>query len=346
MRYFDLQLFADTHGFDMNPNTTATLSNEMKTFYDKTLIRTAEPELVYDQFGQKRPIPKNGGKQIEFRQFSALPKNTKALNEGVTPDGKSLTVTPKTATIQQYGDYVTLTDVLQTTAIDNTIVEATQIIGSQAGRTLDTVTREIVMGGTNVMFAPKLDSAGTETAVTARTDLDATCVFKPKYVYRAERVLKRVNAPKFDGKYVAIIHPDVAADIMQDDLFIDVTKYRGTQGTFEGEIGTIGNTRFVESSEAKIWKDATCPSDGADGHLAVYGILFVAKNAYGVTEVDGLGLKTIIKNLGSGGTADPLDQRSTVGWKAAKTACRLVEEYMLRFECVSSWSATTGVVAN
>ena len=330
MYKFNLQMFA-------NPNTqttgTTTLSHEMKTFYDKTLIRTAEPELVYDQFAQKRPIPKNGGKTIEFRQFSALPKATTALTEGVTPDGQSLTVTNKTATIAQYGGYVTLSDVFETTAIDNVLVEATQVIGSQAGRTLDTVTREILMGGTNIMYAPKIGAGGVETPVTARNALDATAIFKPKYVYRAERVLKRVNAPKIDGKYVAIIHPDVAADVMQDDDFISVTKYRGTMGTFEGEIGTIGNTRFIESSEAKIWNDTTCPSG-----LAVYGILFVAKNAYGTTEIDGLGLKTIIKQLGSAGTADPLDQRATVGWKAAKTACRLVEEYMLRFECVSSVS--------
>lgn len=287
-----------------NPNTqttgTTTLSLEMKEFYDKQLIRTAEPELVYDQFGQKRPIPKHGGKKVEFRKFKSLPKATTALTEGVTPDGSSLEVTHVEATVAQYGNYVTLSDVLETTTIDNVIVEATQVLGSQAGRTLDTITREILMGGTNVMYAPKIAS-GVETAVTQRADLNATCLFNPKYVYRAERQLKRMNAPKINGKYVAIIHPDVSADIMQNDLFIDVTKYANAKGTFKGEIGTIGNTRFVESSEAKIWKDDTCPSG-----LAVYGILFLGANAYGVTEVDGLGLKTIIKNLGSAGSADPL----------------------------------------
>lgn len=338
-----LQLFADTHGFDMGTNTTGTLPKELKTFYDKTLIRTAEPELYYNQFGQKRPIPKNGGKTINFRQFASLAKATAPLTEGVTPAGQSLTVTDKTATINQYGGYVTLSDVLETTAIDNVVVEATQTIGSQAGRTLDTLTREVVMGGSNAFFCPKLDSAGNETAVTQRSDLDATSVFKPKYVYRVERILKRNNAPMIDGKYVAIIHPDVAADIMQDDLFIDVTKYRNTMGTFEGEIGVIGNTRFVESSEAKIWVDATCPVDSESNPIPVYGILFLGKGAYGVTEVDGLGLKTIIKNLGSGGTADPLDQRSTIGWKASHTACRLVENYMVRLECVSTFS---GAAAN
>lgn len=324
--------------FDVpNTNTTgsAGMSVEMKTFYDKVLIRTAEPDLVYDQFGQQRDIPAGGGKTIEFRKFNALPKSTTPLTEGVTPDGRSISATNITATVSQYGDYVTLSDVLQETAIDNTIVETTQMIGGQAGRTLDTITRENLMGGTNIMFAPKIVD-GKETAVVSRSGLDATCIFNPKYVYRAERLLKRMNAPKINGKYVAVIHPDVSADIMENDLFINVTKYAKEAGTFKGEVGTIGNTRFVESSEAKIWKDASCPAG-----LAVYGILFLGRDAYGITKTAKGGLRTIIKSLGSAGTADPLDQRSTIGWKATKTAVRLVEEYMLRFECVS---AVSGIV--
>jgi N4-gp56 family major capsid protein len=55
-------------------------------------------------------------------------------------------------------------------------------------------------------------------------------------------------------------------------------------------------------------------------------------NAYGITDIEGMGLEHIVKQRGSAGSADPLNQRSTVGWKATKTAERLVEEYMLRFE--------------
>ena len=318
---FNLQLFAT------NVTTQQSLSAENKTYYDKLLIKTADPDLVYDQFGQKKPIPKNGGKKIEFRKFSPLAKALTPLTEGVTPTGKQLTVTKIEAEVAQYGDYVETSDVLQLTAIDPIVVETTKLIGSQAGRTLDTVTREVLMGGTNKAFAPKSDG----TIVTQRDQLDATCIFTPKLVYEAERILKRQNAPKINGKYVAIIHPDVSADIMKNDQFIEVTKYASQQGTFKGEIGTIANTRFVESTEAKIWNDDTCPVG-----LAVYGILFVGENAYGVTEVTGGGLRTIIKSLGSAGTADPLDQRSTIGWKAIKTAERLVEQYMLRYECVSS----------
>ena len=64
--------------------------------------------------------------------------------------------------------------------------------------------------------------------------------------------------------------------------------------------------------------------------------IVLGDDAYGITEVEGGGLKHIIKQLGSAGTADALDQRATVGWKAVKTAERLVENYMVRIESCAS----------
>ena len=110
------------------------LSAEMKTFYDMTLIDEAQANLVHDQFGQKRPIPKNGGKKIEFRKYASLPKALQPLTEGVTPDGKKLSVSTVEAEVNQYGDYVCLSDVLDLTAIDNNALEATKVIGRQIGR--------------------------------------------------------------------------------------------------------------------------------------------------------------------------------------------------------------------
>ena len=331
----DIQRFAG----DPNPNGTgtSTLSPEMKTFYDKTLLDEAQPELVHDQFGQERNIPKNGGKTIEFRKFSSLPKALTPLTEGVTPDGKSLTVTAKTATVSQYGDYVALTDMLELTAIDNTIVEALSIIGSQAGRTLDTVTREKLQGGTNVMYVPTPGANGAETAVTSRANLTKKNVLTVKMVFKAAAALKAANAKKINGDWVAIIHPYVAYDLMMEagDEWVDISKYKNPEQIYEGEIGKIGGVRFVQTTEAKIWKgtDDNC----ADG-VAVFGTLFLGANAYGKTSVNGGGLETIIKQKGSAGTADPLNQRSTIGWKAVKTAEILTEEYMIRVESGSSWN--------
>ena len=310
------------------------LSVEMKTFYDMTLIDEASPALVHEQFGQKRPIPKNGGKTIEFRKFSPLAKATTPLTEGVTPDGKSLNVSAITATVSQYGDYITQSDVLELTSIDNTILEATKLLGKQAGATLDTIVRDILVAGTNVSYASKWND-GIETVVTSRKTLDATATLKVDTIQQIVAKLRAQNAPTIGGKYVAVIHPYVAYDLMRDPEWIDAHKYSNPTNLYEGEIGEIGGVRFVQTTEAKIWKDSTCPDD-----LAVFGCLFFGEGAYGVTEITGGGLQTIVKQKGSAGTADPLDQRSSVGWKAIKTAEILVPNYMVRLECCSKYSAT------
>ena len=318
--YIDLQLFAD---LNTNVTTDSGLSVENKTYYDKNLIEEAKANLVHDQFGQKRNIPKNGGKKIEFRRFASLPKATTPLTEGVTPDGKKLSATAIEAEVKWYGDYIVQSDVLELTSIDNTIVEATKILGRQAGMTLDTIVRNVMQSGTNVMYASKSDG----TAVTSRAKLDDTCKLTVDVVNRAVAILKKNNAPKINGSYVAIIHPLVAYDLMSDPAWVDAHKYATPENIYEGELGKIGGCRFVESTEAKVY---------ASG---VFGCLFMGDGAYGTTEVEGGGLQTIIKQLGSSGVADALNQRSSIGWKGGKTAEILVEPYLLRVECKSALSA-------
>ena len=318
----DLQLFAEPN---TNVTTDSGLSVENKTYYDMTLIDEAGPNLIHDQFGQKRPIPKNGGKKIEFRKFAALPKALTPLTEGVTPDGKKLSATAIEATVAQYGDYVVLSDMLNLTAIDPVVIEATKVIGRQAGLTLDTITRNVLHTGTNVFYAPK----GDGTPVTSRAGLDGTCKLTVDLVRRVAAFLKKNNAPKINGDYVAIVHPFAAYDLMSDSAWQQPHVYQDTTNIYEGEIGKIAGVRFVESSEAKIYENG------------VFGTLFIAEGAYGVTEITGGGLETIIKQLGAG--EDRLNQRSSVGWKATKTAEILVDAYMVRVEHKSAFGADEAV---
>ena len=320
-----LQLFAN----EVQTTLLEGLSAEMKTFYDMTLIDEATANLVHDQFGQKRPIPKNGGKTIEFRKFAPLAKALTPITEGVTPDGKSLSVSTITATVSQYGDYITQSDVLELTSLDNTILEATKLLGRQAGATLDTIVRNVMHSGTNVTYCPKVAADGTETAVTSRTGLDATSQLTVKVIQQVVAKLRAQNAPTINGKYVAIVHPYVAYDLMRDPEWIDAHKYAKPDNLYEGEIGEVAGVRFVQTTEAKIY---------ADG---VFGTLIFGDGAYGVTEITGGGLQTIVKQKGSAGTADPLDQRSSVGWKAIKTAELLIPNYLVRVESKSAaFSAT------
>ena len=320
-----LQLFAE-----LNTNTTEGLSAEMKTFYDLALIDEASANLVHEQFGQKRPIPANGGKTIEFRKFASLPKATQALTEGVTPNGKSLTVTSIDATVKQYGDFITQTDMLELTAVDNTVLEATKLLGRQAGATLDTVVREELHNGSVVIFCPKVVD-GVETEILLREDLTEGCQLTVDVVMQAVAKLRAFNAPTINGKYVAIIHPYVAYDLMRDPEWVSAHKYADPETLFRGEIGEIAGVRFVQTTEAKIYEGG------------IFATLFLGADAYGVTEVEGGGLQIIVKQKGSAGTADPLDQRSSVGWKAMRTAKLLVDNYLIRVESYSNRFSKTAL---
>lgn len=386
-RLIKLQMFANT-----NVTGDEGMSVEMKTYYDKELIRMAKAQLIHDQFAQTKDIPKNGGKTIEFRKYDPLPKALTPIQEGVTPNGRKMSVKSMTATVDQYGDYIELSDVLDLTAIDNNVLEATDLIGDQAGRTLDTITRDAIAAGTNVIY---INNKEGRSSLTAADTLDLVSIQK------AATQLKLANAPTINGSYVALINPAASFDLTTSQGWVDVHKYADPTPIFEGEIGKIGNVRFVESTEAKVWKDATCPADGTSsiafngeytfanifdaagiayasqsallsaldagkivydkmgkdldrfnnmyfsydaGFLAVFSTLVIGANAYGTTKVEGGGLKTIIKQLGSAGTGDPLDQRATVGWKAMKVSEILVDAYMVRIESTSAYS--TSVDAN
>ncbi len=401
IKHFDLTMFGEPN---TNLTTDSGLSAEMKTYYSDYLIDNAEPNLVHDQFAQQRPIPQNSGKTVEFRKYNPLPKLVTQISEGVTPDGQKLQVTTVSAEVKQYGGYVELSDMLQLAAIDKNLLEATRLIGSQAGRSLDTITREVLAGGTSVQYG--------EDAVAARHLLvggeeSGNHYLTVDCIRRAVRYLKNMNADTIDGCYVGIIHPDVSYDLMNDSRWMNVKSYSDPEGIYAGEIGRIENVRFVESTEAKVFHADDLASDsrtltasaqvsssntvnfsggtveadslvgrkvligtelaevtantsssltldheiscdasaviypgeaGAKGR-DVYATLILGANAYGVSEIKGGGLQHIVKQLGSAGTGDPLDQRSTVGWKATKAAVRLVEAFMRRIETCGTYEA-------
>ena len=284
---------------------------------------------MHDQFGQKRPIPAGRGKTIEFRKVSPLPVSTTPLTEGVTPESQKLTISTVEAPVQQYGGYVELSDMVVLTAIDNNLVIAAKQLGAQAGKTLDAITREVLAGGTNVQYA--------EGQVTQRSQLvggkaEGNHYLTVDAVRRAVRTLKKQDAEPIGDSFIGIIHPDVAYDLMSDPKWVNVKSYSDPEGIYEGEIGKIENVRFVETSEAKVFEGA-----GAEGR-DVYATLILGDNAYGTTEIEGGGLTLIVKQLGSGGASDPLDQRATVAWKATKAAVRLQEAYMVRIETTSTFT--------
>ena len=295
------------------------LTAEQKTFYDRTLLSRLVPELVYAKFGQKKPMPKREGDTVNFRRFNSLAAATTPLTEGVTPTGKALNITAITGTVAQYGDFIEISDKLDMVGIDPVLTEAGQLLGEQAGITLDTIVRDVVTAGTNVQYA---------NGKTSRSTVAATDVLTSTEIRKAVRTLRKANVKPVDGKYfVGFVGADAEYDLMNDPLWQDVSKYSASSQIFDGEIGKLGGVRFIREGNNKVF------AAGGASSADVHATMIIGKDAYGVIDVEGSSKpEMIVKPHGSSGTADPLNQRATSGWKALYTAMRLNELAMVRIE--------------
>lgn len=290
----------------INKTTSSGMSVSMQTYYERKLLENVEPQLVHAQFADKYPIPQNNGKSISIRKWTPFAAATTALTEGVPPDGQSMAMTQVAANISQYGAYVTVTDLLDMTALDPVILGATELIANQAALTLDTLLRDALHGGTNVVYG--INAEGTQA--TSRSTITADHKLTLKTIHQAVLQLKTNNAPRIDGGYVAIVHPAVSEALMASDEWIDVQKYANPEKIYNGEIGKLAGVRFVETSNAYIFKGSGASSTD------VYSTIVFGAHAFATVDVAGGGLRHIVKQMGSAGTADPLNQVGTVGWKA------------------------------
>ena len=305
-------------------NTTAStgLSPAMQTFYDRKLIKDMKPRLVHARFGQKRPIPRGGGRTVKFRKFTPFAAATTPLSEGVTPASQELTMTETSATVQQYGAFERVSDLLDMTAVDPVISEAVELNAEQAALTIDTVTRDVIAAGTNVLYA----NGSSRSAVRSSDRLTSTLI------RRAVRQLKKAKARPFmrNGRpyYYAIVGPDSVYDLQDDENWLKVSQYQQAEKIESGEIGKLFGVVFIETGEAKVF-----PAAGASG-ADVAATLVFGCDAYGVIDVTGAGaVRTIVKTFGSGGTEDPLEQRSTIAWKAPAFAAAILQQsWLVRIE--------------
>lgn len=303
-------------------------------FYDRNMLERAMPSLVHDKLGQSRPIPKGNSKAIKFRKYNALAVATTPLTEGTTPAGSQLSITDVTATLAQYGDFVTVSDVVSMTVEDSVITEATEVLGEQAGETLDVVYRDILNAGTNVIYAgaiatPTIDTRVEVASAPLAEDLDL--VIKTLKGQNAKRFTEMIegsaktNTYPIRPAYMAITHTDKTSQLEGLTGYKDVSEYASQGNVDPNEAGAYKAIRFLETTNAKVFTAA------GSGSVDVYSTLVFGKNAYGVVGLRGQrNIETIVKPLGAGD--DPLNQRATVGWKAMATAKILNDAFMVRYE--------------
>ncbi|MBO4848674.1 MAG: N4-gp56 family major capsid protein [Clostridia bacterium] len=236
-------------------NTTGSMgANYPFTFYDRQLLESAKTKLVHQEFGQKRPIPRNSGKKVNFRRWNLFDPNLalEGLTEGETPTGQSLSQTDVEATVKQYGAYVEVSDLLDLTAYDSVINDSAELLGEQIGTVVEWVTRDVMCSTTNVQYAG---------GAADRAALDSTKKLTVDEIRKAVRTLKKNKARPFadDGRtphFVCICSPDATYDLQNDANWKNVSTYQNSEAIYSGEIGRLYGVVFVESTEAKVYSQS------------------------------------------------------------------------------------------
>lgn len=332
--------------------------------YNRTTLERSYPYLMHERFGKQYPLSRRSGKSMVFRRYERRAQATTPLSEGVTPPGTTLFHTDYRADIEQYGNFTVISDMVDYTHVDPLITEAAELMGENMGETMDSICREPLVAGTNVlMVAEDATASGAEWVAAGSLSAVAGTLNKGVLDAAIDKLKNkdakfftpripgsvRVNTFPVGKAFWMLIHSDIEHDLFNAahsglvvaEQFTPVERYSGFTGVMENEIGKYRNIRFVTSTNAKIRPAAgasVASGQAAEGmkgtgNADVYECLLFARDAYGVVPLERGSFKTIIER--AGGNSDPLRQRNTVGWKAAGTSVILNDEWMLRISVTS-----------
>lgn len=362
--YFGLQLFADegtyfktSGGTLVNTtqnyvnaytgastafSTSQTLNPLVKDFYDTELLENTRMGRYYAQFAKHQPLPAKHAGKVQWRKFNTFEKAGK-LQEGVIPTGQKMGMTYVEAGINQYGTYVTVSDKLELRGYDDVILAATEEMGASYNETDETLIRDFLMTGTNVIYCDNVNTGSSNAVVdtpTGPTLMGATAaswsLLTRKMIKKVVTKMKKDKVPKINGSYVAVIHPSVAEDLRNDPQWEDAHKYDATTEIFDGEIGKLEGVRFIENADAPILGATAAYKNAAGG--VTYATFFFGADAYAMIDPEGGNLQMIIHDKDEAG--GPLNQFSTIGYKFETGFAFLYPERLVRVMSCSSYSAS------
>ena len=354
--FIDLQMFADGAGAVVNAtgsyvnaytgattafDSTNTLAPELKTYYDTELLENARVDMVYAQFAKKKALPANHGKSVEWRKWNTFDKATQ-LQEGVIPTGQKFGASTITGSINQYGTYAAVSDVLEMHAFDDVILGATEEMGASMAETQEYLIRQALLVGTNVLYADNVKADGTfvSTPTTAATmgesEADGFARMTYDVIAKAVAKMRKNKVPMINGRYYCVVNPSVAYDLRKDEGWMEAHKYAKPEEIFNGEIGELHGVRFIENAYAPILTGEGYQNKSGG---ATYACWMFGKDSFGIIDPEGGAAEMIIHDKSEIG--GPLNQFSTIGYKfETNGATILYPERILRIMVTSSFSAT------
>ena len=330
------------------------------------LLKRAMPYMMLERFGQAYPIPRNNTKIAKFRRYFMeggtgaysgnagdfnVPLALTPLTEGVTPAGSKLDSKDYTVEMEQYGDFLEFTDVIEDTHEDmpQLLREMTDILGEQAAHTIETLRFNVLKAGTNVFYGGGTTRATVTEPISLPMQRRITRSLKRQNAKPITSIVKSTvnyNTQPIEAAFIALCHPDVENDIRDMPGFISVKQYGGSVTAMEGEIGSVEDVRYIRSTVFEAWEDAGAgvgAGADAEGMLStggtnadVYPILFIARDAYGIVPLRGRDSVQVMVVNPQPTNVDPLAQRGTAGWKTWNATVILQDAFLVRAEVTAT----------
>jgi N4-gp56 family major capsid protein len=335
---------------DISPRTAA--------YVIKDFLAVGLPYVVFEPFLQAKTIPQGNSKSIDFRRYKALDATPNALTEGVTPSSKKLEAEDVTATLVQYGDSVTLTDVVLDTHEDPTLKIATERLGEQAGEMIERTRFGVMKAGTNVFYANGTTRSAVNTPLTRSLQRKVVRGMKRQ---RAKKITKALNSTPAYGTvsvpaaFIGVVHPDLESDVREMEGFKDVVDY-GQVTPYPNEIGEVEGVRYLLTDLSEPWEDAGGVFDGSGTEMLstsganadVYPVIYIARDCAGTVALRGYGqknnngkmkmvspVKVMVVNP-KPSDSDRLAQRGHAGWKTYAQTVILNDLWMARAEVAAT----------
>lgn len=299
---------------------TTTIAGLMPEYYDRFLLDNLYPDLFLYQLGTKKRLARNFGKVIHFTRYFkgggsgfAQPFS---VTEG-TPIGLSaISATQISATVRAFGSAIGVSDFVVMTAVSDVVKGAVFELSKSMALAIEEDLRT-TLSGFGTLLPAKNTAKGSASLIATGSLIDSIDIM------RASSELRQGNARTWpDGNYAAIIHPKTAFDLRNDGgasgAWLDTNKRTagGVEQIYQGEVGKLYGVRMVESSSAKNFQGGAASllktSAGVSGFLTYV----IGPGAFGVVELDGNTASVFVKQVGSAGTADPINQRGSIGVKS------------------------------
>jgi len=312
--------------------------NTVQAAYEQLAYFALRSELLFDQAADVQPTNQSmPGSSVVFTKFADLAAATSALTETSDVTPVAMSDSQVTVTLAEYGNSINTTAKLRGTSFLDVDAAAANIIGYNAGDSLDQIVRDVLAGGTNVIYG-----GGGSSDETSRTNIEVEDIVEANDIRKVTAALRGANVPTFNGYYMGFIHPDVSYDLRRETgnaswnaPHVNVD----TAGIYNGEIGMFESVRFIETPRAKVFTDAS-NGTSTTGTIDVYCTHVMGRQslAKAYSAVDGNGA---FPKIVEGPVVDVLRRFNPMGWYWLGGYGRFREESLRRIESSSSIGANS-----